>query len=141
MTAMAKRFKKLRRMYLCTHALAENVRLFIFKTADVGPTYGRYVAQFWEGMHAIVDRPHVVEVDFPSETVVACDVIGWPDFRARGLVGYPDRFLHGRMIMRVRVGAHTGVDATVAMADAGLCVDDFRAALLAGRVATAGSSR
>ncbi len=114
--------------------IPENIRLFIFKTADVGPTYGRYVAQFWEGMHSIMDRPHIVEVDFPLETVVECDVIGWPNCRARGLVEYPYRYFHGRMSMHVGVGAHTGLYSTVAMADTKLSLEDFRAALLAGTV-------
>lgn len=111
-----------------------NIRLFIFKTADVGPTYGRHVAQFWEGTHGIMDRPHVVEVDFPAETVVEADVIGWPLCRARGLVEYPYRYFHGRLTMHVGVGAHTGLYSTVAMADSKLPFKDFRAALLAGKV-------
>ena len=41
------------------------------------------------------------------------------------------------MIVRVGVGAHTGLYATVAMADAKLSLEDFRAALLAGRVKAA----
>jgi hypothetical protein len=117
--------------------MPKDIRLFIFKTADIGPTYGRYVAQFWEGMHSIMDRTHVVEVDFPPKSVVECDVNGWPIWRARGLVEYPDRHFHGRMIVRAGVGAHTGLYATVAMADAKLSLEDFRAALLAGRVEAA----
>jgi hypothetical protein len=114
--------------------LADNIRLFIFKTADTGPTYGRYVAQFWEGMHGIMDRPHVVKVDFPPESVVECDVLGWPLCRARGLVEYPYRYFHGQMTMRAGVGAHTGLYSTVAMAYEKLSLEDFRAALLGGTV-------
>ena len=58
-------------------------------------------------------------------------------WRARGLVEYPDRHFHGRMIVRAGVGAHTGLYATVAMADVKLSLEDFRAALLAGRVKAA----
>ena len=114
--------------------MAEHVRLFIYRTSDTGPTYGRYVAHYWEGMRSVMDRPHVVDVEFPAETVVESDVMGWPLCRARGLVEYPYRYFHGRMIMHAGTGAHTSLYATVAMADPKLPLEDFRAALLAGKV-------
>ena len=117
--------------------MAHNVRLFIFKTADIGPTYGRYVAQFWEGMHGIMDRHHIVEVDFPPESAVECDIMGWPLCRARGLIEYPNRYYGGPMTMHAGVGAHTEFYATLAMASPKLPLEDFRAALLAGKVAAA----
>ena len=112
--------------------MTEHVRLFIFRTADAAPTYGRYVAQYWEGMRGIMDRPHVIDVAFPPETVVECDVMGWPLCRARGLVEYPYRYFHGTMTMQAGSGAHTSLYSTIAMADPRLALEDFRAALLAG---------
>ena len=114
--------------------MAEHVRLFILKTPDTGPTYGCYVAQFWEGMRGIMDRPHVVDVEFPAETVVECDVMGSPLCHARGLVQYPYRYFHGPMTMRAGTGAHTSLYSTIAMAVPEFPLEDFRAALLAGTV-------
>ncbi len=114
--------------------MPEHIRLFIHKTADQGPTYGRYVAQFWEGMRGIMDRPHIVEVDFPPKTVMECDLIGWPTCRSRGLIEYPRHHFYGKMAMHVGCGAHTTHYATVAMADQKLSLEEFRTALLAGRV-------
>ena len=114
--------------------MPEHIRLFIFKTAVCGPTYGRYIAQFWEGMRSIVDRPHTVLVRFPPESVMECDITGWPVCRSRGLIEYPQHHFHGEMAMHVGLGAHTAHYSTVAMADHKLSLEEFRAALLAGEV-------
>jgi hypothetical protein len=114
--------------------LAEHVRLFIYQTANAGPNYGRYIAQFWDGMRGIMERPHLVDVEFPAETVVECDVMGYPLCRARGLVEYPYRYFHGPMTMRAGTGAHTSLYSTIAMAVPEFPLEDFRAALLAGKV-------
>ena len=114
--------------------MPEHIRLFVYKTAEGGPTCGRYVAQFWEGMRGIMDPPHVVEVDFPPASVMESDLMGWPICRARGLIEYPQQHFHGRMTMQVGCGAHTTHHATVAMADHTLSLEDFRTALLAGGV-------
>ena len=114
--------------------MAEHVRLFIHKTAEAGPTYGRYIAQFWEGMRSIVDPPRSVEVEFPPESVMECDLIGWPTCRARGLIEYPHHHFHGRMTMHAGCGAHTTHYSTVAMAAKDLPLGEFRDALLAGEV-------
>ena len=114
--------------------MPEHIRLFIHQTADLAPTYGRFVAQFWEGMRGIMDPPHVVEVDFPPASVMESDLIGWPTCRARGLIEYPQQHFHGRMTMHVGCGAHTPHYSTVAMADRTLSLEDFRSALLAGSV-------
>ena len=120
--------------------MAENIRLFIYKTGDVTPKYGQYVAQYWEGMRGIMDQPHVVEVEFPPESVMECDVMGCPLWRARGLVGYPYQHYFGKMTMHVGCGAHTSLHATVAMTGeelgVSLSLEDFRRALLAGKVRT-----
>ncbi len=81
-----------------------------------------------------MDPPHVVEVDFPPETVMESDVIGWPTCRARGLIEYPQLFFHGRMTMHVGCGAHTPHYSTVAMASDRISLEDFRASLLSGTV-------
>ena len=114
--------------------MAEHIRLFIYRTADVFPTYGRYVAHYWEGMRGIMDRPHVVKVDFPHESVMECDVLGWPLWRTQGVVGYPYRCYFGEMTMHVGCGAHTSLHASVAMTDDNTSLEDFRKALLAGKV-------
>ena len=111
-----------------------HIRLFIFKTADQGPTYGRYVAQYWEGLRGIMEPPHSVEVDFPPATVMESDLIGWPLCRARGLIEYPQHHFHGKMTLQVGCGAHTTHGATVAMAAGKLSLEEFRRSLLAGRV-------
>ena len=114
--------------------MPEHIRLFIHQTADRAPTYGRYVAQFWEGMRGIMDPPHVVEVDFPRGSVMESDLIGWPTCRARGLIEYPQQHFFGKMTMHVGCGAHTPHYSTVAMADRTISLEDFRTALLAGEV-------
>lgn len=114
--------------------MAGHVRLFIHKTTDAGPTYGRYVAQFWEGLRGLADPPHAVEVEFPPGSVMECDLIGWPTCRSRGLIEYPRHHFHGPMTMDAGCGAHTTHHATVAMAASELPLEEFRAALLAGRV-------
>ena len=116
--------------------MPENVRLFIHKTDTSGPTYGRYVAQYWEGLRGIMDPPHSVDVEFPPESVMECDLIGWPTCRARGLIEYSQHHFHGRMTMHVGCGAHTTHYATVAMASESISIDEFRTALLAGTVRT-----
>lgn len=113
--------------------MAEDVRLFIFKTADKGPTWGNYIAPYWEGNHGFMDRPHAVDVDFPPDTVVEVDLFGWEIGRARGSVG-PKYDRYGRMRMSVGCGAHTPHHSTISMPDDSLSLDEFRSALLAGQV-------
>jgi hypothetical protein len=110
--------------------MPDNIRLFIFKTANEGPTWGRYVAQFWEGMHGIMDRPHVVAVDFPPGSVTEINIFGWGVGRALGIGSQYD--YRGRIQMSVGCGGHTPHRATLVMADESLSLEDFRAALLAG---------
>ncbi len=113
--------------------MPENVRLFIFKTAHEGPKWGNYIAQYWEGIHGYMDRPHVVNVDFPPDKVIEVDLFGWEIGRARGSVG-PKYDRYGSMRMAAGCGAHTPHHSTIAMAERGLSLEAFRAALLTGRV-------
>jgi hypothetical protein len=111
--------------------IAGNIRLFIFKTADEPPTSGRYVAQFWEGIHGVMDRPRLVEVDFPPGSVV--EVTNYGTFKGRAL-GVRTR-AHGRLEMRAGYGSHFFHPATWAMAlDSKISLEEFRVALLAGKV-------
>ncbi len=118
--------------------MPENIRLFIFKTEEnVGPTWGRYVAQYWEGLHGLMDPPHVVTVEFPPDSVTECDLFGWEIGRARGTLGNQygrEGYYYGHMVMNVGCGAHTPHYATLVMAEESLPIEDFRAALLAGKV-------
>ncbi|PKO22700.1 MAG: hypothetical protein CVU38_08070 [Chloroflexi bacterium HGW-Chloroflexi-1] len=54
-------------------AMPENIRLFIFKSAE-----RRLLAQYWEGMRGPFDKPHVVEVSFPPASVRLIDAFGNP---------------------------------------------------------------
>ena len=115
-------------------AMPENIRLFILRTANNGPTYGRYVAQYWEGMRGIMDPPHLMEVEFPPESVMECNIFGNPIWQSRALICYPHRYFYGKMTMQVGCGAHTTHYTTVAMADDKLPLEDFRAALLGAKL-------
>ena len=109
-------------------AMPERIRLYVMRTKD-----GRYVAQYFEGIHGIMDCPHVVVVDFSPELVdsaaaLEVDLWGEPVERRLGIDARP-----GRVVMRVGCGGHTRHEATLVMADT-LSLEDFRSALLAGTV-------
>ncbi len=110
--------------------MPENIRLFILKAPNEGPAWGNYVAQFWEGIYGPMDRPHVVEVEFPPGSVTEIDIFGWGIGRARGIGGDS----RASWAMGVGCGGSTPYNATLVMADESLSLDDFRAALLAGVV-------
>jgi len=113
--------------------MPENIRLFIFKTADEGPTWERYIAQFWEGSHGVMDLPHKVVVDFPDNSAREVNVQGRGVSMVRGI--NRDHWNHyGRLEMCVGCGSHTPYYATIAMAEDSLPLEDFRAALVAGQV-------
>ncbi len=113
--------------------LAEHVLLYIFKTAYEGPTWGCYVAQYWEGIHGIMDPVHAVDVDFPPDTVWEVDLAGWEIARIRGCVG-PKYDRYGPMTMQAGCGAHTPYHSTVALAEQNISFEQFRDALRNGRV-------
>ena len=114
-------------------AMPEGIRLFIFKTADEGPTWGRYIAQFWESAHGVMDLPHKVAVDFPKDSVREVNLEGWGITRARGI--NRDHYnWYGHLEMIAGCGGHTPYYATVAMAEEDLSLAGFRAALVAGKV-------
>ncbi len=88
--------EKLRRIYLCTHALAWSKHGDgLLEMDDIERHEKLDMAEDWPGRI-------VVDVEFPAETVVECDVMGYPLCRARGLVEYPYRYFHGPMTMRAR---------------------------------------
>lgn len=100
--------------------MPEHIRLFIFKTEN-----SRYVAQYWEGMHSIIDMPHVVEVDFPPNSVEKINAYG----------ERIDHKQYGRMVMGVGCGCHTPHHPTWIMTRQNcLAIKDLRDALLAGKV-------
>ena len=114
--------------------MPEHIRLFIFKTKNEPPTWGRYVAQYWEGIHGIIDRPHLVEVDFPPDSVkeINLDGVGVRRALMKG-IGFGEE-LYGHIVMSVGCGGHTKIYATSVMAEEHLSLETFRAALLAGKV-------
>lgn len=105
-----------------------NISLFIHQTED-----GRYAAQFFFGRRAIMDRPRQVQVDFGAEVVKEVNLWGYAITRSLGAYSRPIR----RVAMRVGSGTQTSHWSTLVMAEAGVPLADFRAALLAGRVADA----
>ena len=119
--------------------MPEHVRLFIFKSGKAGPmawtpspdVRGRYIAQYWEGIRGVMDRPHVVEVDLPPRSVREIDLFGVEVARARGLWAEP---IGCRVVMNVGSGVFTPHYSTLIMAEEGLPLEEFRAALLKGRV-------
>ncbi len=104
-----------------------NLRLYIVKTKE-----GRYVAQIFEGIHGIMDHPHVVVVDFPPGSPSSVNIVDlWGDLveRRTGVDARP-----GRVVMEAGCGGHTRHRPTLVQAGESLSLDDFRAAILAGRV-------
>ena len=80
----------------------DNTLLFIFRTADRPPAWGRLVAQFFEGFHSVMDRPRVIEVDFPHNAVFQVTHYGWPIERALGIWGR----MYGRIELSIGYGGH-----------------------------------
>ena len=99
--------------------LPEDIRLFIFKTSE-----GRLLAEYWEGLRGLLDKPHVVTVDFPRDSVRLVDVSGKP---------HGDRAC-GQAVMGVGCGWHTPYGADLVEAEPALSLEGFRKALLAGKV-------
>ena len=111
--------------------MAGNIRLFIFKTADEPPTSGRYIAQFWEGIRGVTDRPRVVDVDFPPGSVIEVTNYG---VSTGGAIGVRTR-AYGQLRMRAGYGSHFFHPATWAMAlNWKISLEEFRSALVAGKV-------
>ena len=112
-------------------SMPKKIRLFIFKIKDRNRSLGeRYVAQYWEGIHGIMDSPHVIAVDFPSRTVQEINLWGYPV----GLTAMTTEKIYGRIIMNVGCGGHTPYYSTLVMAEHNLSLKDFRSALLNGKV-------
>ena len=103
--------------------MPEHIRLYIARTKD-----GRYVAQYYEGIHGIMDHPHVVVVNFPSRSVTEVDLWGEELERRCGADSVP-----GRIILSVGCGGFTRHKASLVRAET-LSLKDFRSALLRGKV-------
>jgi hypothetical protein len=103
--------------------LAENVRLFVFRTAE-----GRFLGQYWEGLHGLYDVPHRVDVSFPPASARLVDGFGKP----RG-----DE-LGGQLTLQAGCGGHTPYRADLVMSEPGVPAEVFQAALMAGTVGAAG---
>ena len=141
--------------------MPHNIRLYIFRTHGETPdgilaqSHGNYVAQFYEGSHGVMDRPHVVNVDFPQGTVHQVNLTGQPLSFAVG--GHSNNLGHqglspstveyyrlltdcskkigGRqVIMEVGCGGHTPYPASLVMANSETTLGQFRELLVNGRV-------
>ena len=99
------------------------IRLYIAETRE-----GRYVAQFFEGMHGIMDHPRCVVVDFPPASVTRVDLWGNPVERHLGIDSRA-----GRVVMGAGCGGHLRYEATLVRTE-NLSLEEFRSALLGGRV-------
>ena len=104
-------------------SMPDHIRLYIVKTKD-----GRHAAQFFEGLHGIMDPPHVVVVDFPPASVTRVDLWGDPIERHVGIDARS-----GRVVMSVGCGGHTRYEGTLVRTE-NLSLEDFRSALLNGKV-------
>jgi len=104
-------------------SMPDHMCLYIVKTKD-----DQYVAQCFEGIHGIMDHPHVVVVDFPPGSVTEVDLFGEPVERRTGIDRRP-----GRVVMSAGCGGHTRHKATLVRAET-LSLDDFRSALRNGKV-------
>lgn len=101
-------------------AMPGDIRLFLFKTSQ-----GRLVAEYFEGMHALWEKPRQVTVTFAGGSARVVDLHGKP-------VGEE---VHGVVAMGVGCGGHTPYAATLVMAEPGVDVAAFRQALTQGVVA------
>ena len=104
-------------------SMPQHIRLYIVKTKD-----NHYVAQYFEGMHGLMDHPHVVVVDFLRGSVSEINLWGEAIERQVGISSGPSR-----VVMSVGCGGHTRHRATLVKAEK-LSPEDFRSALLAGKV-------
>jgi hypothetical protein len=96
-----------------------DVRLFIYRSAE-----GRLLAQYWEGVHGLFDRPRVAVVRFPEGTVRRVDVFGRPR----------DDAPVGTVALSVGCGGHTPYGADLVQAEPDLPLTDFRRTLLAASI-------
>ena len=98
--------------------LPGDIRLFIFRSAE-----GRFLAQYWEGVHGLSDRPHVAKVSFRPGSARRVDLFGQP----RGDTG-------GEITLGVGCGGHTPYGSDLVQAEAGLPLPDFRRALVSAAI-------
>jgi len=96
-----------------------DIRLFIFKTSQ-----GRLLAEFFEGMHGLWDKPRQVTVSFAAGSARVVDLHGKPVGDA----------VHGAVVMGVGCGGHTPYSPTLVMAEPDVELAAFRQALTQGVV-------
>ena len=99
--------------------MPNDIRLFIFKTE-----HGRYCAEYWEGLHSPLEKAHLITVQFPPDSVRRVDRFGRP-------VGDG---MYGSATVTVGCGGHTPHCPGILEAIGALTLDDFYAALVAGKV-------
>lgn len=100
-------------------AMPEKIQLCIFKSPE-----GRWLGQYWEGLHGPYDPPHTVTVEFDRQQAQLIDHFGNP----REAVG-------GEIRMNVGCGGHTPYRADLVQAAEGVSLDAFRQVLENGVVA------
>ncbi|MBI2301749.1 MAG: hypothetical protein HYU66_22835 [Armatimonadetes bacterium] len=100
-------------------AMPHGVRLFVFRSAE-----GRFLAQYWEGLHALYDKPRVAVVRFPPATARLTDVHG----RTR------DDGVGGELTLGVGCGGHTPYGASLVQSETGVSLPEFRKALVAATI-------
>jgi hypothetical protein len=98
--------------------LPKKVRLYLFRSAE-----GRFVGQYWEGMHGLYDKPHVAVVKFAPDTARLVDMAGNP----RGELG-------GELTVSVGCGGHTPYGAPLVQPEAGVSLAAFRKALVSAAI-------
>lgn len=98
--------------------MPEKIQLYIFKSPE-----GRWLGQYWEGLHGLYDSPHQVTVEFDHGAAQLIDHFGNP----RGDIG-------GKLVMNVGCGGHTPYRADLVQAAEGVSFDAFRNALEIGVV-------
>jgi hypothetical protein len=99
--------------------LPENLRLFVLKT-----DWGSYVAEFWEGLHCPMERPHLVSLRLPPGSARLVDRYGIPTSDE----------VFGEVTVHVGAGGHTPYQPQRIEARPQLSLDDLYKALVAGKV-------
>jgi hypothetical protein len=98
--------------------LPRRVRLYLFRSSE-----GRWLGQYWEGLHGLYDRPHVALARFAPGTARLVSMAGDP-------TGNPA----GELTIGVGCGGHTPYGAPLVQAEAGASLEDFRQALVSATV-------
>lgn len=95
------------------------VRLYIARNAQ-----GRYYADFWEGIHGPMDRARQIQLIFPPDSVRLVNWHGEPTSAAT----------YGNLTVGIGCGGHTPHREQIIEATEKLSLDEFYAALVAGKI-------